>query len=278
MEEKFDVNDLKRTDLIYNTLNECVIRIDFIKINNIDKILENLSDVMKEYELKSNEVFNIDLEIHDPKTLITQELIKNNVNKSVNWEYYTPTEKFIVNEYVLIFVKKIFNNYAGIEKYQTTLEKMLKIIIEEEKELKISRVGLRKKNVIFTKDFYDWKNILNEEYVPKKYDNKLDEINISSKILNKEKDNYSYNNYISVKKGMAKKDNENIKVNRIICDIDFYKRIIEDKNNLNLSDYNDNIFNMYKNMLNKNFVKKLRDGDIKEDAIVWGINKNDRTK
>lgn len=273
----FKLDDVKRNELSYNTLNECVIRVDFMKINDIDGLLEKLNKLLEGYDFRSNEVFNIDLEIHDPKTLQTQELIKNNVNKSMNWEYYTATEKFIINNYVLIFSKRIFNNYSGIGKYQEIFEKILEAIIKHEKNIKITRVGLRKKNIIFTKSDYDWKKIINADYIPNKYNEELDEINLSAKVLNEDANTYSFNNFLSVKKGTAKKDNEDLIVNRIICDIDFYKRIIN-KNKINLTEYNDRIFDMYKDMMNKNFIYTLKNGGLDEENIIWGININDNTK
>ena len=275
--ENFKLEKVRRNELSYNTLNECVIRVDFMKINDIDGLLEKLNKLLEGYSFRANEVFNIDLEIHDPKTLQTQELIKNNVNKSMNWEYYTPTEKFIINNYVLIFSKKIFTNYTGMGKYQEIFEKILSEIINHEKDINITRVGLRKKNIIFTKADYDWKEIINEDYVPKKYDSNLDEINVSTKVLSENEKSYSYNNLLSVKKGKAKKDNEDIIVNRIICDIDFYKRVI-DKKKINFTEYNDNIFEMYKNMMNKKFIYSLKNGELNKDKIIWGININDNTK
>lgn len=277
MHNDFKLEEVKRNELSYNTLDECVIRADFMKINDIDRLLEKLNEILSEYEFRANEVFNIDLEIHDPKTLQTQELIKNNVNKSMNWEYYTPTEKFIVNNYVLIFYKKIFNNYAGISKYQSTFQKILNEIQNLEENINITRIGLRKKNIIFTKANYDWKQILNEDYFPKKYDENLDEINVSTKILSEDINTYSYNNLLSVKKGNAKKDNEDLVVNRIICDIDYYKRKI-DKTKINLTDYNDHIFEMYKSIMNENFIYNLKIGNIDKNNIIWGVNKNGNTE
>lgn len=277
MGEELDVNNLQRGELSYNTLNECVIRVDFMKINKMDELLNQLNEMLNGYSFKANEVFNIDLEIHDPKTLITQELIKNNINKSINYEYYTPTEKFIINEYVLLFSKQIFVNYTGIGKYQELFNQILDKIKELEPEIKITRVGLRKKNIIFTKKEYNWRNILNEDYIPKNIDNEIDEINIESKILNENTDSYSYNHLLSIKKGNAKKDNQDIVVNRIICDIDYYKRII-DKNNINLTEYNEQIFENFKKMMNKSFLLSLKTGEIDNDNIVWGTNLNDNSK
>lgn len=277
MGEELDVNNLQRGELSYNTLNECVIRVDFMKINKMDELLNQLNEMLNGYSFKANEVFNIDLEIHDPKTLITQELIKNNINKPINYEYYTPTEKFIINEYVLLFSKQIFVNYTGIGKYQELFKQILDKIKELEPEIKITRVGLRKKNIIFTKKEYNWRNILNEDYIPKNIDNEIDEINIESKILNENTDSYSYNHLLSIKKGNAKKDNQDIVVNRIICDIDYYKRII-DKNNINLTEYNEQIFENFKKMMNKSFLLSLKTGEIDNDNIVWGTNLNDNSK
>lgn len=277
MEEELDINNLQRGELTYNTLNECVIRVDFMKIKNMDELLNQLNDLLSSYSFRVNEVFNIDLEIHDPKTLITQELIKNNINKSINYEYYTPTEKFIINEYVLVFSKQIFVNYNGISKYQDAFVKILEKIKELEPEIKITRVGLRKKNIIFSKKDYDWKNIVNADYVPKNIDNEIDEINIASKVLSENPESYSYNHFLSIKKGNAKKDNTDILVNRIICDIDYYKRII-DKDNINLVEYNDQIFENYKKMMNAKFLSMLKSGKIDNDNIVWGINRNDNSE
>ena len=51
-----------------------------------------------------------------------------------------------------------------------------------------------------------------------------------------------------------------------------------DKKKINFTEYNDNIFEMYKNMMNKKFIYSLKNGELNKDKIIWGININDNTK
>ena len=60
MHNDFKLEEVKRNELSYNTLDECVIRADFMKINDIDRLLEKLNEILSEYEFRANEVFNID--------------------------------------------------------------------------------------------------------------------------------------------------------------------------------------------------------------------------
>ena len=148
-----------------NTLFNEIIRIDFFKINNLPTILSNLDDYMKElkYSFNTTDIRNVNINIEDPETLLTQEMIKSNINTTVNYEYVSEngSEKFVLNEYFLIFEKYKFDNYKNIDEYLKVLQEIIKVIIKEEKEIKVSRIGIRKMNQLFIGNLNVLNNYIN---------------------------------------------------------------------------------------------------------------------
>ena len=274
----------RNRNITNNTLFNEIIRVDFYKIKDIDNMAEKINELLlkEKYTFKTTDIRNVNINIEDPETLLTQELIKSNINTTKNYEYISENEnhKFVLNEYFIIFEKNNFSPYGKIEKYLETMKKIVDVIVKEP-DLKISRVGIRKMNQLFfgkIETIEKYFNII----IPKKDYSILDEYAITQKNLDNEGD-YSSNIMFNLKrgKGNVNSDPTQIEMFRFIWDIDCYKRKVDSKkvideivnlNNHLFGRYNDVITDyLYSILENKDMdMKKLIDLD-----IYGGINKND---
>ncbi|OKZ75589.1 MAG: hypothetical protein BHW00_01540 [Clostridium sp. 26_22] len=266
-----------------NTLFNEIIRIDFFKINNLPTILSNLDDYMKElkYSFNTTDIRNVNINIEDPETLLTQEMIKSNINTTVNYEYVSEngSEKFVLNEYFLIFEKYKFDNYKNIDEYLKVLQEIIKVIIKEEKEIKVSRIGIRKMNQLFIGNLNVLNNYINDQRFPKPdEEDVVDEYNIVQKNLGEED---SSNVMLSLKKGKGSIGTIQDKdMYRIVWDIDCYYRNTE-KNKIKekIEELNDKLFEKYNKIITSELKQILNNEhitneDLYKKEIYGGINKN----
>ena len=265
-----------------NTLFNEIIRIDFFKINNLPTILSNLDDYMKElkYSFNTTDIRNVNINIEDPETLLTQEMIKSNINTTVNYEYVSEngSEKFVLNEYFLIFEKYKFDNYKNIDEYLKVLQEIIKVIIKEEKEIKVSRIGIRKMNQLFIGNLNVLNNYINDQRFPKPdEEDVVDEYNIVQKNLGEED---SSNVMLSLKKGKGSIGTIQDKdMYRIVWDIDCYYRNTE-KNKIKekIEELNDKLFEKYNKIITSELKQILNNEhitneDLYKKEIYGGINK-----
>lgn len=266
-----------------NTLFNEIIRIDFFKINNLPTILSNLDDYMKElkYSFNTTDIRNVNINIEDPETLLTQEMIKSNINTTVNYEYVSEngSEKFVLNEYFLIFEKYKFDNYKNIDEYLKVLQEIIKVIIKEEKEIKVSRIGIRKMNQLFIGNLNVLNNYINDQRFHKPdEEDVVDEYNIVQKNLGEED---SSNVMLSLKKGKGSIGTIQDKdMYRIVWDIDCYYRNTE-KNKIKekIEELNDKLFEKYNKIITSELKQILNNEhitneDLYKKEIYGGINKN----
>src|SRR5699024_500710 len=130
-----------------------------------DSMAQKIQELLtpEKYNFKTVDIRNVNINIEDPETLFTQELIKSNINTTKNYEYISQDEnhKFVINEYFVIFEKNNFLTYSKIEKYLENLKKIIDTIVCTEKELKITRVGIRKMNQLFVGNISSIKKYFN---------------------------------------------------------------------------------------------------------------------
>lgn len=278
---------MKRREEFYNnTLFNEIIRIDFLRIKNIENILDNLRNLMKKnkYSFRTTDIRNVNINIEDPETLETQEMIKSNINTTKNYEYVSLDEcnKFVLNEYFLIFEKNNFSKYEKLDEYLKLINKIIDVIIDNESGISVSRVGIRKMNHLFVSDVETLKKYININ-IPNKDDIEiLDEYAIVQKNLDNT-GGYSSNIVLNLKKGKLKTDSiKEMPMYRFIWDIDCYIRKIENTEiESKMSSLNEYLFKRYDSIITDDFSKILQDKELKlEDLervnnIYGGINKND---
>ena len=178
----------------------------------------------------------------------------------------------------MIFEKNNFLTYSKIEKYLENLKKIIDTIVCTEKELKITRVGIRKMNQLFVGNISSIKKYFNIS-IPKEDYEILDEYSITQKNVDNVK--YSSNIVLNLKKGKGTIEKKQIQMYRFVWDIDCYVRkvetdmVIKEVNNLN-----NHLFEKYANIITENLYKILQNNNLDykslqvQDDIYGGINKN----
>jgi len=248
-----------------------------------EKINELLSK--EKYTFKTTDIRNVNINIDDPETLFTQELIKSNITSNINttknYEYISENEnhKFILNEYFIIFEKNNFSSYGKMETYLETLKKIVDIIISEP-EMKISRVGIRKMNQLFLGKIETIEKYFNI-IIPKKDYKNIDEYAITQKNLDNE-GSYSSNIMMNLKrgKGNINFNQTQIEMFRFIWDIDCYKRNVESQKIIEeITNLNNHLFERYNDVLTDELYRILENKEINMDELIkldiyGGINKN----
>ena len=274
----------RNRNITNNTLFNEIIRVDFYKIKDIDNMAEKINELLlkEKYTFKTTDIRNVNINIEDPETLLTQELIKSNINTTKNYEYISENEnhKFVLNEYFIIFEKNNFSPYGKIEKYLETMKKIVDVIVKEP-DLKISRVGIRKMNQLFfgkIETIEKYFNII----IPKKDYSILDEYAITQKNLDNEGD-YSSNIMFNLKrgKGNVNSDPTQIEMFRFIWDIDCYKRKVDSKKVIDeIVNLNNHLFGRYNDVITDDLYSILENKDMDMKKLIdldiyGGINKND---
>lgn len=262
-----------------NTLFNAIIRIDLFRIENLPKVLSKLEDFAKKnnFKFRTSDIKSVNINIDDPETLLTQEMIKANIDETKNYEYISLDEKerFVVNEYFLIFEKREFDGYTKIDKYVSLLNEIFDTVISVEKNIKISRVGIRKVNHLFINDISSIPKYVNYT-IPSEDYNVIDEYSIIQKNLSE----LSSNIIFAIKKGKYIKDNKEDNMYRVVWDIDCYKRNVESKLVLNtINELNTELFTRYKNIITDELYEVLCKEDVEEEYLIskkiyGGINKN----
>ena len=70
-----------------NTLNSIIVRIDFLTIDVKNLVEQLLIKLGEQYTYNQINSYNINLDISDPKKLITQDFINQKVNTNNNYEF-----------------------------------------------------------------------------------------------------------------------------------------------------------------------------------------------
>ncbi len=263
-----------------NTLFNEIIRIDLFKIENLSKVLDKLDAFSKKYNFKfrTNDVKSVNISIDDPETLLTQEMIKANIDETQNYEYVSQNEKekFVVNEYFLIFEKSGFDGYTKIDEYINLLIEMFNIIISVEKDIKISRIGIRKMNHLFVNDISKISEYVQYVLPTEDYET-IDEYSIMQKNLSTVSSNINF----TLKKGKHIKNNQDEGVMyRLIWDIDCYTRTAEIiKVCDTIKELNAELFARYNRVITDELRKILCEENLTEEELIskkiyGGINKN----
>lgn len=271
----------EKTELKNNTLFNAIIRIDLFKIENLPNVLKRLVKYAEEnnFKFRTNDIKSVNINIDDPETLLTQEMIKANIDETKNYEIISQDEKekFVINEYFLIFEKSDFEGYAKIDKYITHLKEIFNIIVSVEKNINISRVGIRKANHLFINDISFISKYINYQLPCEDY-KLIDEYSIMQKNLS----TISSNIIFTLKKGTYIKDKDEVgEMYRAVWDIDCYKRNVAIKTVLDtINSLNEEVFFRYRKIITDDLYHILCENDLTEEylkaqKIYGGICKND---
>lgn len=267
-----------------NTLNNIIIRVDFLTIEVeevVEKILVELGD---KYIYNKIDNYDINFDISDPKKLITQDFIKQKVNLKNSYEFKNIEDdfRFVINQNFFLYERKNFAMYEGSSKDTKLYMKLLKIIFESRP--KIQRLGVRKSNMLFIEqEISKLKLITDNSFVKTLSENINQKFNLVYTPLEDNQKN-GYNLNIQLDYGKLNINTKEKNVFRFIVDIDSYIRDIEkinvyEKIKTEVDLLKENDFNIYKDEMSEKFLDAISQMDeqnfkkkIQEMGILYGAN------
>lgn len=267
-----------------NTLNNIIIRVDFLTIEVeevVEKILVELGD---KYIYNKIDNYDINFDISDPKKLITQDFIKQKVNLKNSYEFKNIEDdfRFVINQNFFLYERKNFAMYEGSSKDTKIYMKLLKIIFESRP--KIQRLGVRKSNMLFIEqEISKLKLITDNSFVKTLSENINQKFNLVYTPLEDNQKN-GYNLNIQLDYGKLNINTKEKNVFRFIVDIDSYIRDIEkinvyEKIKTEVDLLKENDFNIYKDEMSEKFLDAISQMDeqnfkkkIQEMGILYGAN------
>lgn len=267
-----------------NTLNNIIIRVDFLTIEVeevVEKILVELGD---KYIYNKIDNYDINFDISDPKKLITQDFIKQKVNLKNSYEFKNIEDdfRFVINQNFFLYERKNFAMYEGSSKDTKLYMKLLKIIFESRP--KIQRLGVRKSNMLFIEqEISKLKLITDNSFVKTLSENINQKFNLVYTPLEDNQKN-GYNLNIQLDYGKLNINTKEKNVFRFIVDIDSYIRDIEkiniyEKIKTEVDLLKENDFNIYKDEMSEKFLDAISQTDeqnfkkkIQEMGILYGAN------
>ena len=267
-----------------NTLNNIIIRVDFLTIEVeevVEKILVELGD---KYIYNKIDNYDINFDISDPKKLITQDFIKQKVNLKNSYEFKNIEDdfRFVINQNFFLYERKNFAMYEGSSKDTKLYMKLLKIIFKSRP--KIQRLGVRKSNMLFIEqEISKLKLITDNSFVKTLSENINQKFNLVYTPLEDNQKN-GYNLNIQLDYGKLNINTKEKNVFRFIVDIDSYIRDIEkinvyEKIKTEVDLLKENDFNIYKDEMSEKFLDAISQTDeqnfkkkIQEMGILYGAN------
>ena len=267
-----------------NTLNSIIVRIDFLTIDVEELVEKLLMKLGEEYTYNNINSYNIDLDIADPKKLITQDFINQKVNLNNNYEFKNNNEdfRFVINENFFLYQRKTFNNYEGSDKDTALYKELLNIVFE--KSPKIQRLGVRKTNLIFLEQDIEFlKEITDNEFIKTLNEKKNQKFNILYTPLDDNQKN-GYNINTKLDYGKLKIESEEKEVYRFVLDIDSYIRDIQQIDSYEevckeIDELKIQDFELYKSQMSEKFLQAISEDNedefkskMKNLGIVYGVN------
>ena len=267
--------EIKRTDLKTTFLRQMIIRLDYDYLfeEDIEKIVKESYKYLIEngYKMNSKTLseFNINLDINNLEQIENNEIRINNNN---NKEEYS---SFIKNNVVIDITKNFatmtvdYEKFILFEQLERDFFNIAVKIINVREGLEIKRIGIRKINSYLFKSIdkinkYFEKGLFCIDPIIK--ENKV--FNVKQVIENFMLGKYKVNEIGNISKGLITKDNqEQFDAYQVILDIDVYDDIVE-KNEINLKEINELIFNIYVSALNIDFLEKLKKENYNDEEFI----------
>lgn len=286
MEDSILKIDITRNILTANILKSVILRIDFLRIVNIQDFVSEVQKylIISEFYL-TNDTFvnNIEFEINDPDTLSSDNI---NINQTIkrgqpyNFKNKSKDIEVIITENCIIFNIDCTQEYSLDESIGIFCDL---VIMAQSKYNYINfvRLGLRKINNFICKDKNLYKCI-EETFLP---NIELQSIFNNELKCNKRQtiENFSYNEHLfNVIKVIQEGFVENIDRERafnVILDIDGYLKEgipnqFKDYTDIKktIININNNIFNIFKSTFTEDFLNDLTTGA--SSKIEWGMKPN----
>lgn len=275
---------MARKSIKYNLLTKEIIRIDLMKIENIEEKISKLKVDLKGkgYELR-NERMEQEANkfiVEDPIPLITQEAInKKRIEGRVSYIFQKEDVRYIINDYLVIFEKNNFERYNGIEEYVEQLNDIIQSLCKNQ-EIQVQRIGVRKTNTLVVDRECDFQDIF-QYFINNDIAN--EESSVKEEKINVIKEEYSYNIIRSSYTGKVNATDETniiVPAYLVTLDLDFYLRNLEDiavcDVKKTIDKLNILLHQRFEDELTENMKKMLEKEEIEEEMgkfhILGGLN------
>lgn len=277
----FMKKDIKRGDINYNFLKNITIRFDFdgVDESELEDVLGEISQELKSkgYTSRTKEICKeMDFNIDDPEKLETDGLFARNVRQQQVFIFHNEDEHIklkISSTFAFISINK--TKYVNCLEYCGVLLQVMKIVEKEVTYFNWRRFGLRKINQCFLMDIKK----LNDFFESKHYHLFHFEEKSEPKVTQL-KDSFLVGNYnVNLMRTIVRGEMEDQEAYQIIFDSDIYilrnqevhSMILEEKE---VSDMNEILFELYKDVVTENFLQQLKDGTF-DERVIKEVEKNE---
>lgn len=284
-----------RDSLKYNFLRRIIIRIDYSGIVDIKSGLNEIHNNFTNYgfvKMREEFIQEAEFKLDDPIMIDGQGSIPiKEIQKTETFKYASADEDLIL-EINRFFTTLSINaiKYRDFNEYIDIFSNVVSLIKSKNIFMNPLRLGVRKINdcILLNKNKFDY--FFNERYF-RDIANDLSDDGIDVKKLNTSivdniyKDDISYNYIRNCTEGTLSNGEQTIEGYQVVVDIDGYTQnndrlnnIISNKSDIDnfLSEINENLFNLYKFTLSKQFIELLQTEYTNfEDKEILGVEKND---
>lgn len=276
---------IKREELKNNFLKRIIMRCDFsgVSENEIDGLIIELKQIFSEHgfdEFKESYSTEMDFQLDDPEDIRKNGIPVKDIRKQKVWIFINNKKSIIFKLSTMFAFVLIENNkYVDFSEYNTIFSKVMKKVKSKISFFKCFRIGIRKINQCILLN----PSLLNE-YFEKKYfqffkfkedDNQIDNN------LYEVKDCFRYYKYnINLLRNIIQGELNTKEAYQVVLDTDIYLTDEEKidgffkSNDENLKEMNDILFEIYKDSITFEFIKKLEKDKFNDEELV-GVEKNE---
>lgn len=272
--------NFKREDIHYNFLKNITIRFDFdgVDESELEGVLGKISQELKKkgYTSRTKEICKeMDFNIDDPEKIETDGLFARNVRQQQVFVFHNKDEHIklkISSTFAFISINK--TKYVNCLEYCGVLLKVMKIVRKEVTYFNCRRFGLRKINQCFLMDITK----LNDFFESKHY-HLFHFGEKSNPKVTQLKDSFFVGDYnINLMRTIVRGEIGDQEAYQIIFDSDIYILGNQEVHSLILeegvSNMNDILFELYKDVVTEKFLQQLNDGTF-DEQIIKGVEKNE---
>lgn len=291
MVEIMDKANITRHDLKHNFLTTGIVRLDYSGVISIEDKIQESSEYLREKgytELEEGYIDQFSIKLYDPSKIETMRSISTEeFTRNKSYKFHNPDNKNIIEITKFFIILTInYDFYTKFENYITLFSGLANKLLKEQPFLKPLRIGSRKIATLF---IYDNERI-NEYFESHFYVNPLK----NSKIFDDKPmlashnaidtfniDNISVNIIRNILKGSKTINGKDEDVFRVVFDIDCYSSgkyvsdiIKNDEITKKLEEFNNLDFDLYKNAVKFQFLKRLMlPEEFKDDNILEGVRR-----
>lgn len=272
---------IKREDIHYNFLKNIIIRFDYDGMDEaeLDVVLREISPQLKEkgYVSRTMEINKgMEFDIDDPERVEIDGLFAKNIRKQRVFVFHNENDQVklkISSTFAFIAINK--TKYVNCLEYCDVLLDVMKIVQKEVTYFNCRRFGLRKINQCFLMDITKLNDFFEREHFRifcfgEKSKPKVTQL----------KDSFFVKDYnVNLARTMVCGEMSGKEAYQVVFDSDIY--VLGDENVSSLiinkkkvSDMNEVLFELYKDIITEQFLQQLMDGTF-DEQVIKEVEKNE---